>query len=260
MTTLGPFTSVRDSAPAKQGAWERVAVQAHNPSLPKRILVVEDESVLRTLIQKTLEKAGYVVHTAEDGMAALERFDNSTYDLVLLDIMMPNLDGFSVCAKIRQQSDVPIIFLTALSRPDDIAHGLGLGADEYITKPFAFREMEVRIQSLLRRVSWSQTAVERASFDTDDIVLSDETRIATVRGEPIKLTPTEYKLLRYLMSRAGFPVSNQELLLNVWNYDGGDSVAIIQSVVRRLRLKVEPDPADPTYIISVWGVGYKFQT
>ena len=235
-------------------------VQVSESSSKKRILVVEDEDVLRTLIRKTLENSGYEVHGAEDGVIALEMFNAYHYDLILLDIMMPNLDGFSVCGEIRQESDIPIIILTALSRPDDIAHGLGLGADEYITKPFAFREMEVRIQSLLRRVAWTTDTVERPIISTSEITLNDESREVTIHEQTVKLTPTEYKLLRYLMTHADRPVSNQELLQNVWHYDATDSIAIIQSVVRRLRLKVEPDPSEPRYILSVWGVGYKFQT
>ena len=259
MTMVITPTVVGDPTVVGQSSWGN-GVRVNEASLKKRILVVEDEEVLRTLIQKTLENSGYEVNGAADGLIALEMFEASHYDLILLDIMMPNLDGFSVCAEIRKASDIPIIILTALSRPDDIAYGLGLGADEYITKPFAFREMEVRIQSLLRRVAWSASTVARPIISTDDIVLNDESREVTVQGQLVKLTPTEFKLLHYLMTRADRPVSNQELLQNVWHYEATDSIAIIQSVVRRLRLKVEPDPSEPRYILSVWGVGYKFQT
>lgn len=224
-----------------------------------RILVVEDEELLLELLTKTLQTSGYDVLTARDGVKALELAIENEVDLILLDIMMPQMNGFTFCEEVRKLSDVPIIMLTALNRPDDVARGLQLGADEYITKPFSFRELNVRIQSILRRVSWNKGATSFSVVSIDDIVLDVVNEKVIVRNKEVDLTPMEYKLLHYLMTRPNQPVNNDTLLKEVWEYEGNESPSIIQSVVRRLRLKIEEEPSDPKYVVSIWGIGYKFQ-
>ena len=225
-----------------------------------RILVVEDEDLLLELLTKTLQTSGYEVLTAKNGVDALELAIENEVDLILLDVMMPRMNGFAFCEEVRKLSDVPIIMLTALNRPDDVARGLQLGADEYITKPFSFRELNVRIQSILRRVSWNKGSNNFSVLSIDDIVLNVIDEKVTVRNQEVELTPMEYKLLHYLMMRPNQPVNNDTLLRDVWEYEGGESPSIIQSVVRRLRLKIEDEPSDPKHVVSIWGVGYKFQT
>ncbi|MCB0094978.1 MAG: response regulator transcription factor [Caldilineaceae bacterium] len=225
-----------------------------------RILVVEDEDLLLELLTKTLQTSGYEVLTAKNGVDALELAIENEVDLILLDVMMPRMNGFTFCEEVRKLSDVPIIMLTALNRPDDVARGLQLGADEYITKPFSFRELNVRIQSILRRVSWNKGSNNFSVLSIDDIVLNVIDEKVTVRNQEVELTPMEYKLLHYLMMRPNQPVNNDTLLRDVWEYEGGESPSIIQSVVRRLRLKIEDEPSDPKHVVSIWGVGYKFQT
>ena len=224
-----------------------------------RILVVEDEELLLELLTKTLQTSGYEVLTARNGVEALELATENEVDLILLDVMMPRMNGFTFCEEVRKLSDVPIIMLTALNRPDDVARGLQLGADEYITKPFSFRELNVRIQSILRRVSWNKGSSSFSVVSIDDIVLDVVNEKAIVRNKEVDLTPMEYKLLHYLMTRPNQPVNNDTLLRDVWEYEGKESPSIIQSVVRRLRLKIEEEPSDPKYVVSIWGVGYKFQ-
>ncbi|MEZ4664156.1 MAG: response regulator transcription factor [Caldilineaceae bacterium] len=225
-----------------------------------RILVVEDEDLLLELLTKTLQTSGYEVLTAKNGVDALGLAVENEVDLILLDVMMPRMNGFTFCEEVRKLSDVPIIMLTALNRPDDVARGLQLGADEYITKPFSFRELNVRIQSILRRVSWNKGANNFAVVSIDDIVLDVVNEKVVVRNQEVDLTPMEYKLLHYLMMRPNQPVNNDTLLRDVWEYEGGESPSIIQSVVRRLRIKIEEEPSEPKHVVSIWGVGYKFQT
>ncbi len=223
------------------------------------ILIVEDEQILRDLLSNSLLSAGYDVITAENGQIALDLLEEREIDLILLDVMMPVMDGFTVCEEIRKTSDIPIIMLTALNRPDDVEKGLQLGADEYISKPFTFREMKVRIQALLRRISWTNGISTLSVITGEGIVLDDEREAATIRDKEIPLTPIEYRFLRYLMLRPDQPVDKKTLLREVWEQEGKGSGSIIQSVVRRLRLKIEDDPSDPKIVVSVWGIGYKFQ-
>lgn len=224
------------------------------------ILVIEDEEPLRVLLSQTLEKNGYSVLVASTATEGLELVQRYPVDLVLTDLVLPQMDGFTFCQKVRDFSAVPILILTALNRPDDIVRGLDLGADEYMKKPFHFRELLIRVESLLRRKEWTEKNAQPSYMDRGSITLDDQAHVVQVRGKDTELTPIEYKLLRHLMLQADRPVDNQTLLKEVWEYTGNESVSIIQSVVRRLRVKIEEDPSAPEYIISVWGVGYKFQS
>lgn len=234
----------------------RSAAPAQNIS----ILVVDDEEPLRNLLQISLQKRGYNVFVARNGREALEVVTARKIDLVLLDIMMPELDGFATCTELRKRSDIPIVMLTALNRPDDIVHGFNLGADDYITKPFTFREVEVRLQAILRRVYWSQERAEPSVLTANEIVLNDDTHEVSVRGDIVHLTPIEYQLLRYLMTTPDRPISKDTLFQHVWGYDMAGGTNLVEVAMRRLREKIEKDPSQPVYLLTVRGAGYKFNS
>ena len=222
------------------------------------ILVVEDEEHLRNLLRMSLERIGHDVLTAADGEEALHLLSTTVVDLVLMDVMMPNINGIEACRAIREYSDVPIIMLTAINRPDDIARALEIGADDYITKPFSFVEIEARVEAVLRRVSWS---VEPPALDiiiTEDIKLNHEKKEVLVRGRAVHLSPTEYDLLRYLMIRANQTVSHDALMQEIWGMPMSGKAKILHTNVRRLREKIERNPANPHHIITILGLGYKF--
>lgn len=225
-----------------------------------RVLVVEDEEPLRELLHVSLQKSGYTVTTSRDGRDALRLFDEQHFDLVLVDVMVPELDGFTLCVELRQRSDVPVVMLSALNRPDDIVYGFSVGADDYICKPFTFREIEVRLQAILRRVNWASEKVESRVMAFDDIVLNDEMHQVKVRDKVVHLTPTEYQLLRHLMSVPDRPVSKNDLFQTVWGYDLAGGTNLVEVAVRRLREKIEVNPSEPVYLVTVRGAGYKFNT
>ncbi|MFO7634901.1 MAG: response regulator transcription factor [Caldilinea sp.] len=224
------------------------------------VLVVDDEEPLRNLLQISLQRQGYHVSVARNGCEALEVVASHKIDLVLLDIMMPEMDGFTACTELRRRSDIPIVMLTALNRPDDIVHGFNMGADDYITKPFTFREVEVRLQAILRRVYWSQERVEASVLKASDIVLNDDKHEVLVRGELVHLTPIEYQLLRYMMTSPDRPVSKDLLFRQVWGYDFVGGTNLVEVAMRRLREKIEQDPSQPVYLLTVRGAGYKFNS
>jgi DNA-binding response OmpR family regulator len=239
---------------------------SHSPSStdhrtkPLRVLVVEDEEFLQNLLTISLKKEGYIVQTANDGIEALERFAEEPYDLILLDIMMPRLDGFLVCKEVRMRSDVPIVMLTALSSSDDVVRGFELGADDFISKPFTFKEVQARIQAILRRIQWARQRTAFSIVEYGDIYLNDEERFVSVGGDPVHLTPIEYQLLYYLMSNADRPVPKDVLFKEVWGYDFDGGTNLVEVAMRRLREKIERDPSSPQYLKTVRGVGYKFVT
>ena len=235
-------------------------LQSMVPANSVSILVVDDEEPLRNLLQISLQRQNYHVSVARNGREALEVVASRKIDLVLLDIMMPEMDGFATCTELRKRSDIPIVMLTALNRPDDIVHGFNLGADDYITKPFTFREVEVRLQAILRRVNWSQERVEPSVLTANEIVLNDDTHEVVVRGENVHLTPMEYQLLRYLMTSPDRPISKDTLFQHVWGYDMVGGTNLVEVAMRRLREKIEKDPSEPVYLLTVRGAGYKFNS
>ncbi len=222
------------------------------------ILVAEDEEFLRNLLTISLEQEGYLVHTANDGAEALEYFNQNQYDLVLLDIMMPHVDGFTVCTEIRKRSDVPIVMLTALSSPEDVVRGFELGADDFITKPFTFKEVQARLQAILRRIAWAKEPPVFPILEYGGIRLNDEERTVWVREEPVHLTPIEYQLLRFLMHNANRPVPKDVLFKEVWGYEFDGGTNLVEVAMRRLREKIEENPSAPKYLRTVRRVGYKF--
>ncbi|MCB9159691.1 MAG: response regulator transcription factor [Caldilineaceae bacterium] len=224
------------------------------------ILVADDEESFRTLLTITLERAGYRVTAVRNGEEALATFQEGKFDLVILDIVMPRLDGIKTCAELRKISTVPVILLTALNRSQDVMAGFRVGADDYITKPFAFREVEMRIHAVLRRSQWTVAAPVFPIIVQRGVELDDEANQVRVHGAPIHLTPTEYQLLRELMIHMDQPISKDELYARVWGAHTGTTTNVVEVAVRRLREKLEPDPSDPTYLVTVRGAGYKFST
>lgn len=224
------------------------------------ILVVDDEEPLCHLLQISLQRQGYQVFIARNGREALDVATVQKVDLILLDVMMPEMDGFTTCLELRKQSDVPVVMLTALNRPDDIVHGFNLGADDYITKPFTFKEVEVRLQAILRRLSWGQNRPPEHQIAFGDVILNEETHEVRVRGEEVHLTPIEYQLLRTLMVSPDRPISKEDLFQNVWGYTMAGGTNLVEVAMRRLREKIEQVPSEPTYLLTVRGAGYKFNT
>ena len=218
------------------------------------ILVAEDEEFLRNLLLVSLEREGFVVAAVRDGVDALDNFASQH----LLDVLMPRMDGFEVCAEIRKRSDVPVILLTALNSPDDVVQGFELGADDFISKPLTFREVNARIQAILRRIGWSRKRPFFLIMHFGDVVLNDEEHTVVVRGQDIHLTPIEYQLLHYLMSNVNRPVSKDQLFHKVWGYDFTDGTNLVEVAMRRLREKIEKQPSAPEYLLTVRGAGYKF--
>ncbi|MBN1657129.1 MAG: response regulator transcription factor [Anaerolineae bacterium] len=223
------------------------------------ILVVDDEPHVRKLVQANLESSGYKVLTAQDGQAAVEIVERALPDLVILDLMLPKMDGYAVCRRIREFSAVPVIMLTARSSQVDLVHGFEVGADDYLTKPFSVAELLMRVQAVLRRAKWPEEIVTRQDFQAGPIAIDFARHDVTVDGEPVKLTPTEYRLLSYLASNPNRVISHRELLRAVWGPEYGEETEYLRVYVRYLRQKLEPDPASPIYLVTQPGAGYMLQ-
>lgn len=225
----------------------------------KKILVVDDEPAIRDILKINLMREGYDVIEAEDGEEGLTSAISQNPDLVLLDVMLPKLDGFDVCKKIRQKSEVPIVMLTARDEEIDKILGLELGADDYVTKPFSVRELLARVKANLRR-----TVSQAAGDDEDAVMKLGEISINTDRyelrknGKPIELTLREFELVKYLATRPDRIFSRESLLEQVWGYEYYGDVRTVDVTVRRLREKIEDDPGNPRYIMTRRGVGYYF--
>lgn len=220
-----------------------------------KALVVDDDRVLGDVVAFTLRREGFEVILAYDGPSALTRWEEHQPDLVILDVNIPEIDGFTVCKRLREKTNTPIILLTVRGEEEDIIHGLNLGADDYIVKPFSPRQLVARANAVLRRVgqisSPSVLEVVDLSFDSHH----REVRISG--GEVISLTPLENRLLEYLMLNAGFVLTTDSIIDHVWGAEGGDR-DMLRQLVRRLRGKIEPDPAHPIYISTIPGLGYGF--
>ena len=221
-----------------------------------KILVVDDEQTLLNTVRAYLEQEGYTVQTAVDGRTALLIFRDFQPDLVVLDIMLPKVDGLEVLRQLRQTSDVYVIMLTAKADEADKVIGLGLGADDYVTKPFSPRELVARIKASLRRLSGRQAPKELISTH---LRVDEEARLAWKDGQPLDLTPIEFDLLHTLMHHHGRALSREQLIEQVWGYDYYGDDRVVDVHIGRLRKKVEDDPTEPTLIATVWGAGYRFE-
>jgi DNA-binding response OmpR family regulator len=224
------------------------------------ILLVDDEESIQRLLTYPLERDGFRVVAAHDGEEALERFRAEAFDLVVLDIMLPKLDGLEVCKRLRAESTVPIIMLTARDDEFDKVVGLELGADDYITKPFSIREFRSRVRALLRRAATPRLeAREAETIEADGLSIDVAKRSVRVRGEPVDLTYVEFELLRTLASQPGRVFSRQALLEAIWGDSAYREPRTIDVHVRHLREKLERDPKQPEYIATVRGAGYRFR-
>lgn len=222
-----------------------------------KILVVDDERTLVKGMKFNLENEGYQVETGSDGEEAVEKARVGQFDLIILDLMMPRIDGLQACMKIREFSNVPIIMLTARSEDTDKIIGFECGADDYITKPFNILEVKARIRALLRRAG--QTAQQERVANRlarGSIVIDTDERSAWRDGQPVDLTAKEFDLIELLMRNPGRVYSRENLLNQVWGYEYIGEYRTVDVHVRRLREKLEPDPANPEYILTKWGVGY----
>ena len=222
-----------------------------------RILVVDDDHTVREVVVSYLRAGGHTVADVEDGEQALKQMREDPADLVVLDLMLPGIDGLEVCRRLRETGDVPIIMLTALGDETDRVVGLELGADDYLTKPFSPRELVLRVDSVLRRTGEKDQPPPAPVTDGD--LLWDPTRhVATLGGHRLALTGREFDLLGFLLSRPGVAFTRDQLLQEVWGWSFGDQSTVTVHV-RRLREKVEADPTNPTRLVTVWGVGYRWE-
>ncbi len=224
-----------------------------------RILSVEDDERIRTAVKLALEDEGWVMEEAETGEAALELFTRNPTDVVLIDIMLPGIDGFEVCRSLRRNSDVPIIMVTARADTHDVVAGLEAGADDYLTKPFAPKELSARIRALLRRARTPEHAPSGQVLRFGDLEVIPDQGVVRIDGQEVHLTKTEFRLLCELASSPGRVFSRELLLERVWGYDYFGDGRLVDVHVRRLRTKVEGDPARPRHVVTVRGLGYKLQ-
>lgn len=228
--------------------------QLHTERADRRVLVVEDDPTVLEVACTYLRAAGYVVSAAVDGFEALEVAARTNPDLIVLDRMLPGIDGAEVCRRIRENASVPIIFLTAMGAPDDRISGLEAGADDYLTKPFSPRELVLRVQAILRRSAGEFTP--EAAFTMGEFTLDFSARIISKHGTELSLTTREFDLMAFLMKHPGQAFSREQLVRAVWRWEFGD-LSTVTVTVRRLREKIEENPNIPAILTTVWGVGYR---
>lgn len=221
-----------------------------------RILVVEDEPTVRDVVERYLQRAGHQVSAAGDGEVGLQKALAEQPDLVLLDLMLPRLDGLEVCRRLRAVRQTPVIMLTARTEDADVILGLGLGADDYVRKPFSPLELVARVEAVLRR---GQSASRTSSLAYGDLCIDADARGVRRGDEAITLTATEFDLLWHLCRHPGQVFSREQLLSSVWGYDFAGDTSTVTVHMRRLREKLERDPGAPRWLQTVWGVGYKFE-
>ncbi|EPH95667.1 MULTISPECIES: response regulator YycF [unclassified Enterococcus] len=225
----------------------------------KKILVVDDEKPISDIVKFNLAKEGYDVYTAYDGEEALERVEEVVPDLILLDLMLPKMDGLEVAREVRKTYDMPIIMVTAKDSEIDKVLGLELGADDYVTKPFSNRELVARVKANLRRGAAAAKETEEAApseLNIGDLTIHPDAYMVTKRGETIELTHREFELLFYLAKHLGQVMTREHLLQTVWGYDYFGDVRTVDVTVRRLREKIEDNPSHPSYLVTRRGVGY----
>lgn len=223
-----------------------------------KILIVDDEKLLVKGIKFNLEQDGYTCEVAYDGEEAVKMAKDKSIDLIILDLMLPKIDGLDACQKIREFSNVPIIMLTAKSDDMDKIMGLEYGADDYMTKPFNVLELKARVKAILRRQSHAAAAADTSGESSADIKIDYNQRRVIVTGREINLTSKEFDLMDLFISNPNKVYSRENLLDIVWGYDYPGDIRTVDVHVRRLREKIEPDPAEPIYILTKWGVGYYY--
>ncbi len=229
------------------------------PAGSTRILLVDDEQSIQTLLSYPLRKDGYHVTSALDGSEALRRFEDGRFDLVILDLMLPKLDGIEVCRQLRSRSQVPIIMLTAKGSETDKVAGLELGADDYITKPFSMREFRSRVKAALRRSRMISDLPDEETIESDDLTIDFGRRMVTLRGEEVRVTYVEFEILGALARSPGRVLSRETLLEHVWGDSEYRDPRTVDVHIRHLREKLETEPKEPEFLFTVRGVGYRFR-
>jgi len=225
----------------------------------KRILLAEDEAVLRDFVSRNLHARGFQVLEASNGLEALALWEREDPHLLILDIMMPRMDGLEVCRRVREHSAVPIIVLTALDSESDKVSALDLGADDYLTKPFGVEELLARVRAVLRRTQWEAMPPTVSGIKQfGDLEVDLTGHIVRLRGEEVRLSPIEFALLEQLITNAGKVLTHRILLQRIWGPEYGGEAEYLRVYINRLRHKLEPDPANPRYILTEAGVGYRF--
>lgn len=228
-------------------------------NMAEKLLVVDDEPILLKGLKFSLTQDGYDVDTAVDGLEAYEKIMSNTYDMVVLDLMLPGMDGLEVCKKVRESSMVPIIILTAKGDDSNKVLGLEYGADDYLTKPFNILELKARIKAILRRIQVKEKHAHSSIIETGDFSINTLGRKVTVNDRDISLTAKEFDLLLLLVMNRDKIFSREELLETIWGYEYFGDVRTVDVHVRRLREKIEPNSSQPEYILTKWGVGYYFK-
>ncbi len=223
------------------------------------VLVVDDEKSLRDFVRRNLEARHYKVLTASNGLEAMATFNNEKVDLVILDLMMPHLDGLETTRRIRETSKTPIIILTALGEESDKVQAFDMGADDYLTKPFGVGELMGRIKAVLRRARWLEPSSNEEQLVRGDIRVDMERHLVTVKDSPVELTPTEFNLLVYLLKHAGRVLSHRVILQNVWGMEYGNEAEYLRVYIGRLRQKIEVDALNPRHLFTEHGMGYRFE-
>jgi two-component system KDP operon response regulator KdpE len=224
----------------------------------RRILLAEDEIVLRDFVSRNLHARGFEVYEASNGLEALALWEREDPHLLILDIMMPRMDGLEVCKRVRLHSSVPIIVLTALDAESDKVIALDLGADDYLTKPFGVEELLARVRAVLRRAHWEITPPDSSTKRFGDLEVDLEGHVVRQRGAEVRLSPTEFALLQQLITHSGKVLTHRMLLQSIWGPEYGGEAEYLRVYINRLRSKLEPDPANPHYLVTEPGVGYRF--
>ena len=248
-------SSTHNLQPQLENGVRNMSGQAKRP----RILVIDDEPAICDIVKSTLARADYLVYTATSGSEGLRQLYTQRPDLVILDIMMPEMDGWEVCQRIRAFSDIPIIMLTALTRGTDMAQALDGGADYYLTKPFAPRALLAQAQAALRRIEWAHGKAKAAVYIDDHLALDLDKHQVLVEGQPVRLSATEYKLLDSLLRNADLVLTFEQILEQVWGKETLSRARSVHVYVSRLRQKLEKDPTAPEYILNEHGIGYRFK-
>lgn len=224
-----------------------------------KLLIIDDDEHLLDLLKIYLENRGYAATTATDGVEGLRRLYEDRPNLVILDIMMPGMDGWRACERIREMCDIPVIVLTALNQEDDCVRGLSLGADDYMVKPFRLRELAARVEAALRRTASGKRQDGAEIVYADDYLVIDADQVEITCGdERVRLTAIEFQLLLFLVRNRGRLLTPDQILTNVWGYEHADNKNYVRLYIWRLRQKIEPDPDNPSYILTVHGLGYRF--
>ena len=223
------------------------------------VLVVDDEKSLRDFVRRNLEARHYKVLTAANGLEAMATFNNEKVDLVILDLMMPHLDGLETTRRIRETSKTPIIILTAMGEESDKVQAFDMGAYDYLTKPFGVGELMGRIKAVLRRARWLEPSSTEEQLVRGDIRVDMERHLVMVKDSPVELTPTEFNLLVYLLKHAGRVLSHRVILQNVWGMEYGNEAEYLRVYIGRLRQKIEVDALNPRHLFTEHGMGYRFE-